>query len=332
MISNPAVMALLLSSLLVGGMILFASFFALRILRGWDPGSGSDLQLVLERRTYLVSTLLAWVLAFQAVSIFLFIHTVDGLHLRFVGAMCAAGVLNVNGFGYPTLLLKLVNVLLAGLWLLINYVDNRAYDYPLIRKKYLFLLFLSPLLLAEGVGQGWFFFGLRPDVITSCCGSLFGGQGKGVAADLAALPLVPAVGLFAVCMGLDLGAGLIYYRTGRGGRLFSSLSGITLVVALVSLISFISLYFYEIPTHHCPFCLLQREYGYIGYPLYLALLGGGLCGLGVGMLQSFRQVPSLKATLPPLQRRLALLSLLLYLLFTGIVLIRIFSSPFTLHS
>ncbi|NTV14993.1 MAG: hypothetical protein HGA96_13855 [Desulfobulbaceae bacterium] len=331
MITSPAVIALQLASLLIAGMLLYAAYFAGRILRGWDRDSGSDAQLALERRTYLVSSLLALALAFQLASIFLFIHTVDALHSRFVGAMCAAGVLNINGFGYPTLILKVVNFLLAGLWLIVNRVDNRAYDYPLIRKKYLLLLLIAPLLLTEAVLQGAFFLGLRPDVITSCCGSLFGGGGQGVVADLAALPLAPAVAIFTVAMSACLGSGTLYWLSGRGGPLFSLLSGVTLLVMVAALISFISLYFYEIPTHHCPFCLLQSGYTYIGYPLYLAMLGGGVCGLAVGVLQPFRRVASLTAIIPPVQRRLTLWSLILYLLFTIIVLVRIFTTPFTLR-
>jgi len=42
----------------------------------------------------------------------------------------------------------------------------------------------------------------------------------------------------------------------------------------MAILSFISVYFYELPTHHCPFCILQKEYGYVGYPLYLTLFGG----------------------------------------------------------
>jgi len=331
MVSSPAVIALLLSSLLIGGMLLYAAFFAMQILRGWERSSGSTQQLALERRTYLVSSLLALVLALQAASIFFFIHTVDGSHGRFVGAMCAAGVLNLNSFGYPTLMLKLVNFLLAGLWLIVNQVDNRAYDYPLIRKKYLLLLLLAPLVLAEVVLQATFFLGLHPDVITSCCGSLFGAGGQGVVADLAALPLLPAVVLFGLAMAATLGMGGFYYRTGRGALLFSLLSGLTMLVMVAALISFISLYFYEIPTHHCPFCILQRGYNFIGYPLYLAMLGGGLCGLGVGALQPFRTLPSLAAIIPPVQHRLAFWNLLLYLLFASIVLLRIFTTSFTLR-
>ena len=57
--------------------------------------------------------------------------------------MCAAGTLNVNAYGYPTLVLKVLNCLLAGIWLILNHADNRADDYPLIRKKYALLLLSS---------------------------------------------------------------------------------------------------------------------------------------------------------------------------------------------
>ncbi len=84
-------------------------------------------------------------LAFELLSLFLFIYTADTLSSLFVGAMCAAGSLNVNGFGYPAVILKIVNFLLAGLWLIINYTDNKAHDYPLIKIKYGLLLFITPI-------------------------------------------------------------------------------------------------------------------------------------------------------------------------------------------
>jgi len=138
MILSPAVIALMLGSAAVGLLALYASAWGVRILRHWDLQNGSESQLQLEKRTYLVSTLMAWAFAFQAGSLFLFIFTAEDLHRLFVGAMCAAGTLNVNGFGYPTVLLKVGNALLAGIWLIVNYTDNRASDYPLIRKKYAF--------------------------------------------------------------------------------------------------------------------------------------------------------------------------------------------------
>ena len=61
----------------------------------------------------------------------------------------------------------------------------------------------------------------------------------------------------------------------------------------MAILSFISPYFYELPTHHCPFCILQSEYGYIGYLLYGALFGSAVTGMGVGVLMPFRNIASL---------------------------------------
>ncbi len=151
MILHPAIIALMLVSLLISGMILYASFFGIRIIRRWDMESGSEEQLALERSTYLISTILSYVLVFQIGSLFLYIYTADSLHQLFVGAMCAAGTLNVDPYGYPTFLLKILNFILAGLWLIINYTDNRAHDYPLVKKKYWMLLFLAPLIVTDSI-------------------------------------------------------------------------------------------------------------------------------------------------------------------------------------
>src|SRR5512138_3037406 len=107
MILHPGIIALVSVSFLITGLVLYSSFFAVRIIRRWDIRSGSELQLALERRTYLISTMLSYVLAFQAGSLFLYIYTADSLHSAFVGAMCAAGTLNVDPYGYPTFILKI---------------------------------------------------------------------------------------------------------------------------------------------------------------------------------------------------------------------------------
>ena len=100
----------------------------------------------------------------------------------------------------------------------------------------------------------------------------------------------------------------------------------TFIISIASLVSFISIYIYELPTHHCPFCFLQKEYGYIGYALYLLLMAGGLAGMSVGLLMPFRQVPSLKATLPAIQKHLALTSVIFLALFTAIATYQIIFS------
>lgn len=330
MILHPNILTLLLSSGLIAFLVLYAAFHGVQILDRWDIRSGSELQLSLERKTYLVSTLLSYAMVFQLASLFLYVYTADRLSSHFVGAMCAAGTLNATPYGYPVLLLKVVNFLLAGVWLLLNHADNQGHDYPLIRKKYGLLLAMVPFLLAEVVLQAMHFSGMESDRITSCCGTLFSVNAKGVASEMAGLPARPAMAVFYAVLSLSVLASLLFYRTGRGGYVVGFLSAAGLAVSLAGMVSFVCLYFYELPTHHCPFCILQREYGYVGYPLYLALFGGGVSGLGVGALAPFRGIPSLSGAVPRIQRSLSLSAAVCFALFTAIATWPVVFSGFTL--
>ena len=330
MIFHPAIIALLLSSILISFLMAYSSYFGFVVQRSWNLKSGSELQLILERKTYLISTILSYVFAFQILSFFLYIYTADRLHPLFVGAMCAAGTLQVNSFGYPALLIKILNFIVAGLWLVLNHADNQAYDYPLIKKKYYLLLFAAPFLLAETYLQASYFLGLKPNIITSCCGSLFSIGEKALVSEITALPPQPTMLAFYLSTGATLAAGIYFLGKNRGAYLFSILSMATFLISLISILSFISVYFYELPTHHCPFCILQKEYGYVGYPLYAALFGSGITGMGVGILAPFRKRESLAGIIPPLQKRLVLISLILSLIFVGIVTYRMVFTDFTL--
>jgi hypothetical protein len=312
---TPAVLALTLGSLLISGMLWYAASYGVLILRSWDLNSGSERQLNLERKTYLISTLLAVALIFQFLSFFLFVYTADRMHPYFTGAMCAAGSLNANGWGYPVLLLKLATLILAGLWLIINRADNGGWDYPLIKLKYRLLLGLAPLVVLEALAQMLYFWNLQPNIITSCCGALFTTSGESLGADVLSLPPKPMLLATFAAIGAVLVAGLWFYYTGKGGYVLAGLSLMAFIIAGLGCITAVSLYIYELPTHHCPFCLLQWEYGYIGYFLYLSLLVGALGGLGAGLLTAFRDRESLAASLPALQARLALGALLGYGLF-----------------
>jgi hypothetical protein len=331
MIFHPIIIALYISSVLISFMVVYSACYGIQILRRWDIKSGSELQLILERKTYLISTLLAYLFGFQLLSLFLYIFTVDQLNTFFVGAMCAAGSLYVNDFGYPALVLKMINFLLAGLWLILNYADNQAYDYPLIKKKYSLLLILAPLIFIEMILQANYFLRLKPDIITSCCGTLFSAEGSSLNSVIAVLPSIPMKIVFYLSMILTIVLGVYYYLKGKGGYLFSSLSVITFLASILSIFSFISVYYYELPTHHCPFCILQGEYGYIGYPLYLALLGGTISGMGVGVLMPFKGIKSLSEIVPSLQRKLAILTLILFIIFTAMITSRMVFSGLILE-
>lgn len=315
---SPALLALTLASLTQASLLLLASGFALRILRHWDLNSGSERQLELERRTYLVASLVAWVFGASLLSLLLFVYHAEQLSSQFVGAMCATGVLNANAWGWPALYLKIALFFAGAAWLLLNRVDNRAPDYPLVRPKYALLLLIAPLALAEALLQWQFFAGLNPDLITSCCGALFGPDSTGVAAELAGID--PAASLTALYLsGLTvLASGLIYRWRGWGGHLFALAAAFGFGVALVAIVSGVALYVYEHPHHHCPFCLLKTGHDLVGYALYPPLFAATALALGVGLMTTWRRVPSLEVIIAAEGRRLAGMALILFAIFHGV--------------
>ncbi len=319
MILHPGIIALLMVSILSCFMLLHASLLGVKILHFWDLQSGSEQQLALERSTYLVSTLVSNALLFQLLGIFLFIYTVDSLSSLFVGAMCAVGSLTVNQYGYPTLLTKLALFVPVGIWLILNRADNHGFDYPLIKTKYLLLIALAPLQLLETLLQTLYFTGLTPDVITSCCGSLFSSSSASVAAEMASLPALPTLAAYFLFGIATVTTGFRYLRSDSSGILFGVLTGIQFPVTLLALVSAISPYIYELPSHHCPFCILQKEYGHIGYLMYLLLLIGTVTGIGAAVLSRWRNIPSLSSAILEMKKRLTLCSMIAQTILLAIV-------------
>ena len=326
MLFQPAIIALLLASAVSVLMLAAAAPFALQLVRHWDIRSGSERQLQLERRTYLMSTLLSFVFATQLLALLLFVFNADKMSVMFVGAMCAVGTLNANEFGFPALISQIGVFFLAAAWLVVNHADSRAYDYPLVRVKYLLLLGMLPFVaLAFGL-QLEYFLNLKADVITSCCGSLFSGEAKTLTGDASAMAPQQAMILFYSALALVIVAALFNVRQPRGGYLVAGFSGIAFVAAMIGIVSFVSLYVYEHPHHHCPFCLLKPEYDYQGYWLYLPLFSATASGLGVGALQPFARIPSLASIVPQLARRLSWITALGFALFTAVATFMIWNS------
>jgi hypothetical protein len=318
-ILHPGILALLAGSGIVLLLCLYASISGVRILLRWDRSSSSELQYDLEQRTVLVSTLVRCALAFEVLSGLLFVYTLDDLHPLFVGAMCATGSLNANPVGWNALFAKLAICIVAIPWLVLNHFDEHAEDYPLVRLKYALLPLVTYLVGLDCFYQLSYFLGLHPQVITSCCGALFTVGGAGLAGDLAGLPVVPTMVAFyagAGLLALLLGACLTW-KSGWLRLLLALVAAAFLPLALAAIISFISLYVYQLPTHHCPFDLFQSHYHYLGYPLYLSLFAAVLYGVLPGLFRPLARQASLAPLLRAADRRWlqrGLLALLLFLL------------------
>jgi hypothetical protein len=308
-IFQPAALALLLAASLNAMLLGGAGVFAVFLLRHWNPASGSERQIALERRTWLISTLVGLALLMSLPALALFVHTADAMAPFFTGAMCAVGSLKANAWGMPALLAQLALFFLAAAWLVVNHLDQLGWDAPLMRGKYRLLLVMAPLALAQAVLLWLYFLKLNPEVITSCCGSLFGPDSSGVASELATLPVAWSRPVFFAGLLATLASGAFFLSTGRLGRVFGVLCAVNFPLAIGAVVAFIAPYVYEQPNHHCPFCLLQAEHGYAGWLLYPPLFLGTAAGIGAGLVVSLGDRDSLAGIAPRVARRLALLAL-----------------------
>jgi len=321
MILHPGILALLTGSVLALLMVGYASGLGLKILARWDFYSSSAEQLKLERQTYLISTVVNYALGFEIISGLLFIYTLEDIHRLFVGAMCATGSLNANPIGWYLLLVKIVIFFVAAIWVALNHLDQRSENFPLVRLKYKTLLLIGPLLFLSLILQLSYFLGLQPEIITSCCGSLFSLGSDSVASELSGLAPVPTMVMFYVLSVLVLvvQVAALFWRH-KLLRYMGLLLNVGLFLfSLVSILSFISLYIYEMPTHHCPFDMIQGNYHYIGYPLYISLFSASVFGMLPGIMQPFSTVVSLQALLKKSEKRWLLLSLCSWMVFLGLV-------------
>ncbi len=330
MLLNPAILALILVSGVISLMLILAAGFAIQLLQGWNIESGSELQLRLERRTYLISTLLIWAFASELISLLLFVYNAESMSGQFVGAMCATGVLNVNVWGWPALLLKIVIFFSGAIWLTLNHLDNQGYDYPLVRVKYFLLILIVPMVVAEFYVQLRYFLEMDPDIITSCCGTLFSSDAEGVAAEVSSLSPASAIAVL-------YGSGLLVMLTGTwylvrnsGGILFGLSGVLAFIGALVSIVSYVSLYIYEHPHHHCPFCVLKPGHDYAGYVLYIPLFMATALTLSAGTVSLWNRIPSLTASVTQAAPKLTHAALILFTAFYALSTFYVLNSNLTM--
>ena len=286
---NAEILALLFGSAMICALAVLAAAVGSSILLGWDPGDSSRRQLARERRLLLVESATRVLLPFQLVSLVAFVAVIDRLHPLFPGAMCGVGTLNAHPLGYPTLLIKVVAFLLCALWLVLHRATPGVCATGLVRLKNVSLVVVAGALVAENVLQLRFFAGLRPDVLTSCCATVFNQDGRGIGSALSGLPLEETRAAFFTSLALTLGAGLQLLRRGRSPAAYSVLSVVLAAAAAAAIVSWIAPGVYELPTHHCPLCLLAAGHRSLGYLLYLALAVGLVGGAGAGLVGAARR-------------------------------------------
>lgn len=315
MLLNPAVLALLLSSAVVCALTALASAAGLLVAAGWRPEAHGERQLARERRALLVESSLKLVLCCELTTLFLFVATVDRLHPLLPGAMCAAGSLNASRFGYPALGARLLAFLLCGLWLVVNRASLGATASVVVRVKQLGVSVVLGALLVENVLQWRYFLDLDPAVITSCCATIFAERSVGLGSEMASLSVGLSRAAFFAGLLLTMAAGALVLLRNRVTGLFSVLAVCLGALALPALVSWVAPSYYELPTHHCPFCLLSARAGHVGYLLLAALALAVVTGAGAGLVARLRALDPLRSIRLGEERRLCAVSMGCYALF-----------------
>jgi hypothetical protein len=294
---------------------------ALRVLRFWNPGSDSNLQIRLENETWLASTLVGYGLGFQICSLVLLVMAADFYSQILAGAMCATGALTANIFGIPALIVKVIGVFFYGFWIVLHRLDIRSESYPLVRMKFGYLLAIMPLLAADIILQVLYVSGLEPDIITSCCAAVFN-----TAATTGKLPFAFDTDSllhlhYAGAAGLII-SGLVLVRIQRPAliRLYAGGWFLFLPLALATSILVLSSYIYAMPHHNCPFCMFKQEYSHLGIALFGTLLAGSFFGMAGAGVEFLKRRAGLAEIVPLFQRTAIKASLLLmagYLVFSS---------------
>lgn len=272
LLSNQVIVFLLSEATLF--TLLFVAFVvSLKVLVKWDFESFTPFQFALERQAYLVSTIILFVFLMKFVLVVYFIFSIDALSLLLPGAMCGAGVIKANIYGLYLLILKLFILFLLTLWLYIHFYDMHTKNHQWFKQKSWLFSFIFVFIALELGLDFSYFSNIDTHLPVSCCSALFG-QLEGANP----LPFGLSVSLllvlfyllyFLVVLTLKIGYTVLYIVT---NILF-------VYIAYYAVVYFFGTYIYQLPTHKCPFCMLQAEYAYVGYLLWVSLFMGTYMGL-----------------------------------------------------
>ena len=170
---SDVVIAFLLIELIIIVLMGISQYFVVRIMRLWDFNSTSNLQYDLEKRNYLVNTILFFAVVCKIVLFVFFALSLNELADVVPGAMCSAGVIGSNEFGGILLLLKLLLIFGFGLWLIINSLDLKATNFPYLKRKYVIFTALFIGVLIEFAAEILFFSNVPLKVPVFCCSVVF---------------------------------------------------------------------------------------------------------------------------------------------------------------
>ncbi|HIP46513.1 MAG TPA: hypothetical protein EYG95_03020 [Campylobacterales bacterium] len=288
--------------LLILNIIAFIG--SVKILKNWDFHATTPAQYKLEKLSYLIVLIITVSLLFNILLLPYFAYTIESLSAIVPGAMCGAGVIGANDFGNPLLLLKILILFFVGIWLIINHEDLKAKNYPYTRKKFWFFTVIFIMIVSSYTLEIAYFTNISLEKPVSCCSVIFGLSGEN------SLPFGLNIEMILAIFYLLALLNILFIWQKQSYALALSSLGF-LFVAYYAVTHFFGTYIYQLPTHICPFCMLQGEYFYIGYLLWGLLFITVFLGIANAVLKVIIGKELVKFY------RYALFALLAFIMITG---------------
>jgi len=257
-------------------LMFISEFSVLRVIKHWDFNASTTFQYSLEKRNYLINTIIYFTVSVKLVIFVFFVKSLDELSPLVPGAMCATGVVGANSYGNILLLFKIFILFLLGIWIIINKLDLDSKVFPYINEKYYLFSFIFVLICIEMVLEILYFLNIPLSVPVFCCSTVF---------KLDNLPFeLNTLGLILIYYALFIVITLSSYYKNNLISLFANM--LFLFTSYYSVTYFFGTYIYEVPNHQCPYCMLQKEYHYIGYFVWFSLFLGVFFGISPYVIES----------------------------------------------
>ncbi len=271
LLSNNVVIFLLIESIVIF-LQFIAIYYVINILTKWDFTSANTVQYGLEKQSYLATLLIYFTLYIKIFLISYFIYTIDILSNIVPGAMCGAGVISSNIYGEPLLIIKVIVVFISSLWIIINKNDLEAKNFPFLKKKFYLYGFIFIILIIEYILDILYFSDISTKSIATCCSAIYDSSIED--------PLPFKMSVSVLLISFYSFYILSIFANIKANKVVSFISNIVfLYLSYYAIIYFFGTYVYELPTHHCPFCMMQSDYYYIGYAIFIFLFLGTFYGM-----------------------------------------------------
>ena len=251
---------------------LIAAFNGFAVWKNWNIESDAEDQYRLEKKVYLIITVLFLGFALRLLMFPLWFFILHTMIPSVPGAMCLVGIHNINpSVSYVASVFKLVMPVFYAYWLILNLLDRRIETQPFMKQKLWLLTPLGTLILIETIIDALFLFSVPPRQV-SCCTSLFDVPRNDLLQIVSESSWLWVVVFYS--LSVILLCTMVYFFTAQkksmltgkgwwfGKKNFMLIETLFIILVFITFIlslhTKISPLFLGLPFHHCIFCLCQE--------------------------------------------------------------------------